>query len=260
MKKIYIVAAACAIICGILLFDFFKGISNEQPIVVQDDNGETLETVEVVVANVDIEEFTVITADMVRVAEMPAVAVHADAVRKIDDVVGKVIKDNIIADEIILMPKVSAEGSPGTDNNAGSGSSLSYQVPRGKRAMTITVDTNSGIGGYIETGDLVDVMCIQTTTDINNIDFDKVSGGKHSYSDAVVSTILECIKVIKLGDVTTDGKGGKPYGVVTLELTPQQCEAIYAAETTGTLRLVLRAKGDVDRTNPKMIITKDFMK
>jgi pilus assembly protein CpaB len=99
-----------------------------------------------------------------------------------------------------------------------------------KRAFTVRVDDVSGVAGFIHPGDKVDVLADM-----------KLRGMEESFS----KTILQNIKVLSTGQVW-EQKGGdsKPalVNTVTLELTPQQSEALNLVSNEGKIHLVLRGR------------------
>lgn len=132
MKKIYIIAIISAAICGILLYSFFSGYEKKV--------GETKTKVEnqqktetVVVAGKNIKAYTEIKRDMLQLVSVPEGSAQWKCKQeKIEDVEGRITEREIESGEQILKDKIYEKGSSGT--------SLSYQLPKGMRAMTIVVD------------------------------------------------------------------------------------------------------------------------
>lgn len=192
MKKIYIIAIISATICGILLYSFFSGYEKKV--------GETKtkavnqqKTEMVVVAGKDIKAYTEIKRDMLQLVSVPEGSVHGNAARKIEDVEGRITEREIESGEQILKDKVYEKGSSGT--------SLSYQLPKGMRAMTIEVTLPQDIAGYMKEGDLVDL----------------ISGEKKKKK-----VVCSGVEVLRLGEVTNRGSG-KVNTNITLKLTQKQC-------------------------------------
>ncbi len=192
MKKIYIIAIVSAAICGVLLYSFFSGYEKNGEEIVQNEGQKT---VQVVVASKDIKPYTEIKNDMLQVVAMPEGAPHAKAAQSVEQVVGKITEREIVAGEQILTNKIYEAGKA---NNG-----LSYQIPKGMRAMTINVDIQQDLAGYLAEGDLIDI----------------ITGSSQNQKKIVA---LSAIKILKLGDVAEGGKG-KVNANITLLLEPKQC-------------------------------------
>src|SRR5215475_7083311 len=105
----------------------------------------------------------------------------------------------IARNEPILGGKISAPNQPAT---------LSTVLTPGRRAVTVRVDDVRGVAGFIEPGDLVDVVLIRTEAD---------SSSNQSYSDI----IMQAAKVLAIDQITGE-RTDKPTiaKAVTLEVKP----------------------------------------
>ena len=103
-------------------------------------------------------------------------------------------------------------------------------LPKGKRAISVSVEAETTAGGFILPGDKVDVIWT-------------VKGD----NAAVSETILENVRVLAI-DTTTAGekdqKNLSPKKTATLELTLSQSEIVAQAQQTGTIDLALRSAQD----------------
>src|SRR5919199_1755512 len=68
--------------------------------------GQKVEMAPVVVANASIPARTIITPDLVRVQALPVQAVHPQATHSLEEVVGKVVRTELAADEPVLSSKL----------------------------------------------------------------------------------------------------------------------------------------------------------
>jgi len=130
--------------------------------------------------------------------------------------------------EPILGGKISAPNQPAT---------LSTVLTPGKRAVTVRVDDVRGVAGFIEPGDLVDVVLIRTEAD---------SRSNQSYSDI----ILQAAKVLAIDQITGERPDRPTIAkAVTLEVAPQDAQKILLATNIGHLSLILRqpAEARADR-------------
>lgn len=126
---------------------------------------------------------------------------------------------------------------------------LSSMLPKGKRAVTIKLDEESGVGGFILPNDRVDVLVIRTV-------------GKKSTAEPVITNV----RVLALDQSTTpvkkeekkpDKKGGGFAKTATLELEPEQAVALATAASLGKISLALRSLAenegkDVGAAGPKL--------
>lgn len=106
-------------------------------------------------------------------------------------------------------------------------------LPKGKRAIAVSVEAETTAGGFILPGDKVDLIL---TRQIEN-----------STVSASSETILENVKVLAI-DTTTAGeqdqKALSPNRTATLELGLEQAEIVAQAQQIGTISLALRSAQD----------------
>src|SRR5919206_4592200 len=107
------------------------------------------ELVPVVVATQPIPARTILTPDMLRVQPMPVDAVHPQAAHSVDQVIGKVVRTELTADEPVLSSKLFLQRAE---------SGLAFMVPDGMRAISVGFTELIGTGGMITPGDHVDVI------------------------------------------------------------------------------------------------------
>ncbi|MDI3536360.1 MAG: pilus assembly protein CpaB [Eubacteriaceae bacterium] len=140
MKKLVLIALILSVVAGIAVFQFALSLTTRT-----DE-----ETRPVVVAVTNIEAATIIKAEMVELQDLPLSYVHPASYTNLEDVVGRVAKENIQEGEQILTTRLSV----GSEENDG----LAYTVPSGFRAVTLETGEFQGVGGYIQSGDRVDVV------------------------------------------------------------------------------------------------------
>jgi pilus assembly protein CpaB len=100
------------------------------------------------------------------------------------------------------------------------------------RAMTVKVDEASGVAGFLNPDNRVDVVVT-----VNKGDFDK---------DPVSKVVLQNLRVLGTGQRIEKRLGEKPQVVptVTLEVTPEEGERLALATREGMISLVLRNQQD----------------
>jgi pilus assembly protein CpaB len=174
---------------------------------------------QVVVAEMDISAGTALTERMVRVAQWPEEIIPSSALRDPKHVVGRVVQVSLSKGEPIMVLKLAPEGT-----SAGLGGLLGPD----KLAVTVRTDDVTGVAGFINPGDRVDVLVEMPAIGTQGEHFSKI--------------ILQNIKVLSKGQSTEQTTEKKPEVVttVTLELSPDQAEVINLASGQGKIRLALR--------------------
>lgn len=127
-------------------------------------------------------------------------------------------RKSISQGEVILTSKVSEFGEKVT---------IVQTLSPNTRAMAITVNAQSSVGGFVTPGDYVDVVLTH--------------GGNGAGMSA--TTILQNIRVIGV-DQDANENSDKPdiARTVTVEVTPDQSQRLALAQTAGTLSLTLRSR------------------
>lgn len=180
-------------------------------------------TVPVLMAAQDISANTVMNVEMVTVREIPEAYAHPQALRSPDQIVGKISKVQLLAGEQILVTKVAGKEHPGNR--------FSYRIPSDERAITLAVSETTGIAGFPTVGDRVDILLTKTGKD------DDVT---------VTSTLLQNKEILATGSVTLPQEDGVQRIVpsITLSVTPGEAQILTLAESTGSIKLSLRAPVD----------------
>jgi pilus assembly protein CpaB len=194
----------------------------------------TLETVEVLVAKVDLPRGQLIEGSQIGWQAWPKVAVNPNFITKTarpnaaEEFVHAIVRVQVAAGQPIYNPMVVfAKGS----------GFLATILPKGMRAIAMDVSPENDVAGFILPDDHVDVLLTR---------HDKVAE-KASGGDKIVSeSVLHNIRVLAV-DQTVEEKAGQKVAVaktVTLQVTPSQAEAVAQARMSGTLSLVLRSLTD----------------
>jgi pilus assembly protein CpaB len=115
---------------------------------------------------------------------------------------------------------------------------LAAALGSGMRAITVPVNTSSGVAGFVFPGDHVDLVLTSN-----------VEGGGDGPALKVSETIIRNLRVLATDQRTDekdkDGKTVvKTFSNVTLEVTPRIAEKIAVAQSLGTLSLSLRSIAD----------------
>jgi pilus assembly protein CpaB len=254
MKKVVLFAIIAALCAGGLLYFYLGNLEQSKEVKTEFDS--------VVVATQDIPAFTLVTADMVQYQQVPMGYAHPLATRSMEDVVGYVTECDIAAGEEMLTSKIKQFGE--------TTSGLSYMVPTGMRAMTVSVDETSGVAGFIQRGDFVDVLAFTTVTiygnEVKEAYREKVGtlppGEIDESTESATIVVAQNICVGAIGTTfankVTDP--ATPYTSVTLFVTPEDAMRILQASKSGVLALTLRASGDHERNTELPILSNQLLK
>lgn len=156
----------------------------------------------VVVAAKDVSAGTVLTASDLTEADVPSSYVPATATASAADLVGHAVITDLTEGVPVATAQVQASGTP---------SSLAAAVGEGDVAYMLDVSGAAGLSPMLSVGDKVNIL----------------SGS----GDAGSSAILTDVKVIAL-DSALSGKASS-YSTVTLDLTAEQAETLFAATEAG---------------------------
>jgi pilus assembly protein CpaB len=119
---------------------------------------------------------------------------------------------------------------------------LATVLAPGTRAISINVDTESGVSGLIWPGDYVDVVLTQVT--------DKADLAHRALSETVLHNvrIVAIDQEIVQGGPANNATAGKVVRTVSLQLAPEQVKKITVAQHLGKLALAIRAAVDQQDT------------
>ncbi len=182
-------------------------------------------TVPVLVAAQPIERGAALDPALLKVARFPRASAPAGALTSIAEATDggqRLALRTIAPDEPILNSKIT---------EAGGKVNLSSTLTPGMRAVTFRADDVAGVAGFVLPGDRVDVLLTRN---------DAADGG--TFLTQVLADNLKVLGVDQSDDDTTT----KPMVVkaITLEVTPDQAQAISLAQAVGTVSLSLRQVAD----------------
>jgi pilus assembly protein CpaB len=194
-----------------------------------------LQTVDVLVAKVDIGLGQTLTSNDVLWQTWPASTASSNFIRRsergdaMNQIAGSIARAPFVAGEPIREAKlVKADGS----------GFMAAILPTGMRAVSTEISPETGAGGFILPNDRVDV--IQSWREKNP--------DRSGSNDIVVSKIiLTNIRVLAIDQAPKEKEGTNTVvgRTVTLELKPGQAALLAAARQGGTLSLALRSIADV---------------
>ena len=178
--------------------------------------------VRVVVTSQDIPFGHVIEPHMLTTIEWPVGSVPAGAITDLATVIPsdggqpRRAKRALSQGELILPSKISDWGEKVT---------IVQTIGENNRAMAITVNAQTGVGGFVTPGDEVDIVLTRGSKD-----------------DLRALTILQKIRVIGV-DQRSDEQNDEAAvaRTVTVEVSPEQGQKLALAQQAGTLSLSLRS-------------------
>jgi len=160
-----------------------------------------------------------------------AVSEAADAAinptRGKESLINAVVREPILQNEPVTDRKVVQAGQSGM---------MAVMLEPGKRAMAVPISVETTAGGFILPGDRVDILVSAE---------DRQAEGNN-----VMTTrqVLRNIKVLAIDqNVSAPAEGNAVVGATaTLEVTPEEGQALAQARAQGTLALMLRSYADVN--------------
>ena len=161
----------------------------------------------------------IVEADLA-IKQLPAKAIPKDYPSSIESIVGMIAKTSLEIDEIVTEGRLVGEGA---------GGGLAVVIPQGFRAVTVRVNEVSGVGGFLNPGDRVDLISVL----------------KRNEDETVSKTILQNVLVLAVGDKIVDPSSvsepqQKIVSQVTFALSPSDSEKVALASEVGQMHLVLR--------------------
>ncbi len=186
----------------------------------------------VVMARQRIPAKTQITAQMIELKDIPAIVLNDQAVVDTKEVLGKTTKSEILPGEQVLRERLA------TDSNTSDG--LAFQIPTGKRAVTVAVDEVSGVAGLVRAGDRVDVL--------GTFDLQGAAGQEKTSATSILIQNVDVLSIDQSASPDTlssdNKKSSNSASTITLSVTPEQAEPLVLCSEKGTIRLALRPATD----------------
>ena len=199
-------------------------------------------TTKVAVAAVPLDYGVEITPDKVRFVDFPTSSLPQGTFRDTNELLpgGKrrIALRPILVNEPIMASKVTGEGQNAT---------IAALLPDGMRAAAVRVNDVSGVAGFIQPNDTVDVLVTR-----------QMMGDQNGRQ--VTDVLLQNIRVIAM-DQRAKGEDGQPVvaRTATLEVNPLDAQKLALGQQVGQLSLVLRKPGaEQDNALVETISTEDL--
>ena len=203
-----------------------------------------VDTLSVVVANSTLPMATTIAESHLRVVKVPKAMAPKGSFTKVEELVGRVVKETIIEGEPIVVGRLSSKES---------GGGLTAIIPEDMRAMAVKVNEVIGVAGFIHPNDRVDVIAVMPADASSQNPQEKLPRAK---------VILQNIQVLATGQEMIDeskGQKPKPVTVVTLLVLPEDAERLALAAEEGSIRLAMRNPVDQFEVETAGIIPPQLM-
>ena len=225
MKRQTLIAIAAAVVLGLvavfLANSFLTGVQRQN---------QATEMARVAVATVPIPFGTEITRDNVRFTNYPKSSLPPGSFQSVEQLFPqgerRIALMAISTNEPVLAGKISG---------AGTNPSIAALLPDGMRAASVRINDVSGVAGFVQPNDSVDVLITRQAGEDRN--------------RQITDVLLQDVRVLAIGQNT--GADGKPQLAknATLQVDPLGAQKLALAQEIGSLGLVLRKPGQ-DQDNP----------
>jgi pilus assembly protein CpaB len=230
------IALAAAIVLGLVavyVANIYIGGSKQQQ--------ELQGTTKVAVASIPMAYGTELTPDKVRFVEYPAASVPPGSFTNAAQMMPAGQKRFVLlpmsVNEPILAGKISAPGA---------GASIAALLPDGMRAATVRIDDVSGVAGFVQPNDSVDVLITR-----------QVQGA--AGAQQVTDVLLQNVRVLAIDQQAKNPDGTPKVGrTATFEVAPLDAQKLALGSQTGSLSLVLRKPGETNNPVVETISMNDL--
>src|SRR5215203_3082327 len=196
-------------------------------------------TTKVAVASAPLTFGTDITQDKVRFVDYPNSSIPPGAFTNAAQLIPagqkRVALRPISINEPILADKISAIGR---------GASIAALLPDGMRAATVRINDVSGVAGFVQPNDSVDVL---------------ITRNPPGDTSRVTDVLLQNVHVLAIDQQARNADGSPNVGrTATLEVNPLDAQKLALAQEVGSLSLVLRKPGEVNNPVVETIAMNDL--
>jgi pilus assembly protein CpaB len=217
-QRLLLIGLAAIVIAGVMTLYAYRSVMAR----VSQVKGESTK---VVVATKELPLGVLLTADDVKIAEVPTASVPQGALTDTAKAIGRGVIGRLAKNEVVLDNRLGAE-------KAGAG--LPAMIPENMRAVSVQVNEVIAVAGFVSPGTRVDVLLTGTPTNATN--------------DVMTTTVLENVEVLAAGQKIQPDAEGKPekVPVITLLVSPQDAQKLTLASAQGKIQLSLRNPVDKD--------------
>jgi pilus assembly protein CpaB len=227
MRRETLIAVAVALVLGITAVYLANSY-----LLASERKQDAAELTRVAVATVPIEYGTELTPDKIRFASYPRSSLPPGSFQSAAQLFPKGEKRVALLamgpNEPILAGKISG---------AGTNASIAALLPDGMRAASVRINDVSGVAGFVQPNDSVDVLITRQFAN---------AGGN---SQQITDVLLQDVRVMAIGQ-NAKGAEGRPISAknATLQVDPLGAQKLALAQEIGSLSLVLRKPGQTEDT------------
>jgi pilus assembly protein CpaB len=237
-------ASLSGMVAAVGAYDWISSRSDNRPRV---EAQPAIPLTQIIVAKDELKFGTVLTKDMLRMADWPVASAPSGAYASIDDFFKEQETRSVIVGmqpgEPVMKGKITGPGQRAT---------LSTMLRAGMKAVSVRVDDVIGVAGFVLPGDYVDVL---VTVAKGNAD-----DAKEQKIEPHTDLLLQKLRVLA-SDQSADPRqeGAKLARTVTLEATQVEAQKITLAANIGQVTLVLREQAaEVQRVAQRRVTTEDL--
>ncbi|MBS3758442.1 MAG: Flp pilus assembly protein CpaB [Desulfobacterales bacterium] len=224
MNRRALLLIAGAVICGLIAILLVNQYITKQ----EKEIFKGMALTEIVAVSQDVEAGTKISRDILTTKQVPEKYVHANAIspEDMDFIVGQTLNFPLKKGDPILFTDIGEERIRMRMGR------LAGKVMKGERALSISVDSVTGVSGLLAPNDHVDILGT----------FRNQETGEEA-----TLTLLQNITVLATGSVMSgEEQTQRSYATVTLQVTLQESELLVFAQERGRLTLLLRNPEDME--------------
>lgn len=217
-------AVACGGLAAFLGHQYIQGTIDQERRALE----ARYDPIEVVVAARDLSAGDTLGSHNAAVRQVPRVFLHGTAIRSSQwaSAEGRSLRENVGQGEAILSTHLAQSGE-------------GFRIPDGHRAITLPVDRESAIAGFLEPGDRVDLLLTMSSPR---------DGTTFTFALLEAVTVAAVDGRISRSNMNAnDGNGHAPARTITIAVTPEDVSRITHARRAGNLTVSLRQEGDVQR-------------
>lgn len=196
-----------------------------------------LETVDVLVARVDIKPGTILTKDMLTSTPQPKRYLSHNTIQQKDE--------DVVLGHRVVMQVEKGEPLQWIMLGAGKGLGFTSLIKANERAISIAVDNQTSVSGLIRPGDHVDIL--------GTFSFPVSSGA----TKLATITLLQNVTVLATGGIWGRGlQESEPYNYnsLTLSVSPEEAELLTFASERARLNFVLRNADNIQAEDDMPVI------
>lgn len=212
-RQLLMLAGGAALIMFLAIYAGMKFLQEDEA---AKQAEKKVQTVQVVVAKVNIPSRTRIQETMLQLKEMPVDLAPEGAIKSFKDVLDVQVKVSIFAGDILTIQKVFAEKSD---------EGFIATIPLDSRAVSISVNDITSVAGFAKPGDFVDLLLVE----------------KSQFS-ATTTVILQNVQLLSINKDMTGTNVVNDAGVTTTTAINNPSIATFALRPEDVLKLVSASK------------------